>query len=84
MGSANDHIRVSSRVKERLDSLRGDGESYNDVLERLVERQSETDFETGFGILSDSNTSDHVEAVRKAMDEQMGDRRDVITDSDRA
>ncbi|SDF01132.1 antitoxin VapB family protein [Halorientalis regularis] len=84
MGSANEHIRVSSSVKERLDSLRGDDESYNDVLERLVEKQSEKDFETGFGILSGSDTSGHVEAVREAMDEQMADRLDAVTDSDRA
>lgn len=51
MATADDQIRVSDRVKERLDRRRREGESYNDVLERLLEERN-GDFYDGFGILN--------------------------------
>ncbi len=39
MGTAADQIRVSDRVKRVLDRLRREGESYNDVLERVLDEE---------------------------------------------
>ena len=44
---------MSDRVKRHLDRRRRSGESYNDVLERLLAEGSESDFRDGFGLLSD-------------------------------
>lgn len=61
MATADEQIRVSERVKAALDSYRREGESYNDVLERLLASRSEGDFEDGFGLISE----DVAEAVRE-------------------
>lgn len=53
MGTADEQIRVSDRVKRRLDRHRRAGESYNDVLERLLGGHTKGDFYDGFGILAD-------------------------------
>lgn len=56
MATADDQIRVSDRVKERLDHRRRKGESYNDVLERLLEEKN-GDFYDGFGSLNDDEAN---------------------------
>lgn len=62
MATADDQIRVSDRVKRELDRRRREGESYNDVLERVLEEGVETgDFYDGFGRWSD----DEAERVRE-------------------
>jgi len=53
MGVADEQIRVSEAVKRDIDRRRREGESYNDVLERLLNGESATDFYEGFGLLSD-------------------------------
>ncbi|ELY48863.1 antitoxin VapB family protein [Natronolimnohabitans innermongolicus] len=52
MGAANEQIRISDRVKRELERRKRENESYNDVLERVLE-DSEAGFDDGFGILSD-------------------------------
>ncbi|MFB6193419.1 MAG: antitoxin VapB family protein, partial [Halobaculum sp.] len=52
MGTASERIRVSESVKRRLDRRRREGESYNDVLERVL-ADDEGEFYDGFGLLSD-------------------------------
>lgn len=52
MGSADEQIRISARAKRELERRKRGNESYNDVLERVLE-DSEADFDDGFGILSD-------------------------------
>ena len=52
MGSADEQIRVSARVKRELERRKREHESYNAVLERVLE-DTEADFDDGFGILSD-------------------------------
>ena len=47
-GTANDHIRVSETVKRELENRRRDGESCNDVLERILE-EDDRDLLAGFG-----------------------------------
>lgn len=53
MATANDQIRVSDRVKRELDRRRREGESYNDVLERVLDEDRIGDFDDGFGRWSD-------------------------------
>ena len=60
MGTANDQIRVSDTVKRELDRRRREGESYNDVLQRLLDE--DRDLLAGFGRWSDG----HADQVREA------------------
>jgi predicted CopG family antitoxin len=60
MATADEQIRVSDAVKRELDRRRREGESYNDVLERLLE--DERDLLAGFGRWSDEDA----ERVREA------------------
>lgn len=53
MATADEQIRVSDHVKRQLDRLRREGESYNDVLVRILEDTGDADFYDGFGMLSD-------------------------------
>ena len=52
MGIANDQIRVSDTVKRELERRKREGESFNDVLERMLGDNS-GDFGDGFGRWSD-------------------------------
>ena len=61
MTTADEQIRVSERVKRELDRLRRTGESYNDVLERVLDDEQVGDFYDGFGRWSD----DEAERVRE-------------------
>jgi predicted CopG family antitoxin len=51
MGTATDQIRVSETVKRALENRRREGESYNDVLERILD--DDRDLLAGFGRWSD-------------------------------
>ena len=55
MATADEQIRVSDRVKRQLDRRRREGESFNDVLERVLDENGGGDFHDGFGILSDED-----------------------------
>lgn len=61
MGTADEQIRVSSSVKHILDRRRREGESYNDVLQRILGEDDEGDFYDGFGRWSE----DQAERVRE-------------------
>lgn len=69
MATADEQIRVSDQVKKRLDNRRREGESYNDVLTRLLGNAAESDFDDGFGLLSDEQgewiRENRAEAKRK-------------------
>lgn len=60
MSTADEQIRVSDTVKRELDRRRREGESYNDVLQRLLE--DDRDLLAGFGRWSD----EHADRVREA------------------
>lgn len=62
MATADEQIRVSDCVKRELKRRRRDGESFNDVLERILEDEPAGDFDDGFGRWAD----DEVERVREA------------------
>lgn len=69
MTTADKQIRISDRVKRRLDRRRRKGESYNDVLERLLTENTDTDFYDGFGMLSDEE-ADWIREQREAVKEK--------------
>lgn len=60
MATADEQIRVSTRVKRELERRRREGESFNDVLERLLEE--ERDLLAGFGAFEGT---DRGEAIRE-------------------
>jgi len=71
MATADEQIRVSDRVKKELDRLRHEGESYNDVLERVLEDDEAGDFHDGFGRWSD----EEAEQVRERREESKEKRK---------
>ena len=54
--AADNHIRVSDRVKTLIDDRRRAGESYNDALERIL--GGDRDLTGGMGFWSDSDAAD--------------------------
>mgnify|MGYP000513046833 CR=1 FL=1 len=83
MATADEQIRVSNRVKRLLDRRRAEGESYNDVLERVLEESTQGDFNDGFGRWSDEE-ADRVREQREAAkaDRKARMRRRVSEDED--
>ena len=73
MATADEQIRVSDRVKAELDRRRREGESYNDVLERLLNESTESDFYDGFGMLSDEQ-ADWIREKRQESKERRKER----------
>lgn len=57
MGTAEEQIRASDRVNRELDRPRREGESYNDVLERVFDEARVDDFYDGFGRWSDEEAA---------------------------
>jgi predicted CopG family antitoxin len=64
MATADEQIRVSDRVKQALDRRRREGESYNDVLERLLSEAGGANSYDGFGVLSDEQ-ADRIRTERE-------------------
>jgi hypothetical protein len=54
--AANDHIRVSDRVKSLIDDRRREGESYDDALERIL--GGERNLTDGMGFWSDDEADE--------------------------
>lgn len=71
MGTADEQIRVSKTVKRVIERHRREGESYNDVLERLLAENDTGDFEDGFGRWSDEDA----ERVRTARTQAKAERK---------
>jgi predicted CopG family antitoxin len=65
MASADTQIRVSEKVKKMLDRRKREGESYNDVVERVLGENTEPDFYDGFGRWSDEEAERVREERRK-------------------
>jgi len=66
MGTADEQIRVSNTVKRELEKRKREGESYNDVLERVLDEKVVGDFYDGFGRWSDEEAQSVREARQKA------------------
>ena len=71
MARADEQIRVTDRVKRILDRRRREGESYNDVLERILEEREEGDFYDGFGRWSE----EQAESVREQREQATEKRK---------
>ncbi|WP_306060741.1 antitoxin VapB family protein [Natronococcus wangiae] len=70
MGVADEQIRVSERVKREIERRRREGESYNDVLERVLDEEGAGDFYDGFGRWSDEQANRVREARRKSKEKR--------------
>ena len=73
MGAADEQIRVSESVKREIERRRRDGESYNDVLERMFSPAGDRDFLAGFGRWSDER-ADRDREVREKYKEKSNKR----------
>ncbi|PSP81426.1 hypothetical protein BRC81_00235 [Halobacteriales archaeon QS_1_68_20] len=71
MATADEQIRVSETVKRELDRRRREGESFNDVLERVL--SDERDLLAGAGFWSDEE-ADRVREGRKKSKEKSKER----------
>lgn len=80
MATADDVIRVNDRVKRELDRRRREGESYNDVLVRLLEDQ-ERDLLAGFGRWSDER-ADRVREAREKSKRRSKERVRRLSDDE--
>ena len=69
MGAADEQIRVSEAVKRAIERRRREGESYNDVLERLLSIDRERDLLAGFGRWSPA-MADRVRESRAAYEDR--------------
>jgi predicted CopG family antitoxin len=72
MATADEQIRVSERVKRELDRRRREGESYNDVLERVFDEDDDRDLLAGFGRWSD----DHADRVREVGEKERAESKE--------
>lgn len=72
MATADEQIRVSDRVKRELDRRRREGESYNDVLERILDERADRDLLAGFGRWSD----DRADRVREAREQAKAESKE--------
>lgn len=81
MATADEQIRVSDRVKRELDRRRREGESYNDVLERVLEERDGGDFDDGFGVLDDE-TAEWLREQRSTAAESRKRRMQRLEDDD--
>ena len=77
MATADEQIRVSDTVKRQLDRRRREGESYNDVLQRMLE--DGRDLLAGFGRWSDEH-ADRVREARETSKQKSNDRMGRLAD----
>ncbi len=79
MATADEQIRVSARVKEELDRRRREGESYNDVLERVLEE--DRDLLAGFGAFVGTDRGDVTREVHDRGRERSRERVEKMADA---
>lgn len=78
MATADEQIRVSDTVKRELDRRRREGESYNDVLQRMLD--DDRDLLAGFGRWSDEHTERVRESREKSKQKSKDRMRRLTTD----
>ena len=79
--AAEEQIRVSERVKREIERRRREGESYNDVLERIFDEDDTGDFYDGFGRWSDEEADRVREGRRKAKEKRKRRMRGRVEDT---
>ena len=67
--AAEEQIRVSEQVKREIERRKREGESYNDVLVRILDEDDNGDFYEGFGRWSDEE-AERVRAGRQKAKEK--------------
>lgn len=83
MGTGDEQIRVSSRVKRILNRRQREGESYNDVLQRMLDEDDEGDFDDGFGRWTEDQAQRVREQRRQGIENRKARmRRSADTDED--
>ncbi|WP_327051937.1 antitoxin VapB family protein [Halomicrococcus gelatinilyticus] len=80
MGVADEQIRVSKTVKRKIERHRREGESYNDVLERLLGEKDVGDFDDGFGRWSDDEADRVRDGRQKAKEKRKRRMQERIED----
>lgn len=76
MGTAEEQIRVSDEVKRELDRRRAENESYNDVLERILDE--ERDLLAGFGAFEDTDRGEAIEDVHERGEDKSRNRIETM------
>lgn len=66
-------IRVDDDTHAALEALKGEGETFDDLLSRLVEERRET-VRKGAGLWADSDAAERAREKRKEMKRGVGDR----------
>lgn len=76
-------IGIREEVYERLKARKREGESFTDVVDRLIE-ESSTDWREGFGTLGDEAAADLERAVERSRDRSaagLADRQDAAIEA---
>lgn len=81
MEVADEQIRVSATVKREIERRMREGESYNDVLERILAEEDAGDFYDGFGRWSDEEADRVREGRRKAKEKRKRRMRERAEDA---
>jgi len=79
MGTANEQIRVSETVKRELENRRREGESFNDVLERILDE--DRDLLAGFGAFKGTDRGETMRDVHKRGKEKSRSRISTMAES---
>lgn len=78
-------IQISEETAAKLATLQREGESYEEVLSRLLAAHEERDLLAGFGILEGTEAAEKVRASHEAMDRDMSEHIDGFrTEADRS
>ncbi|PSQ11169.1 hypothetical protein BRC93_06795 [Halobacteriales archaeon QS_5_70_15] len=79
MATADEQIRVTDRVKRELDRRRREGESYNDVVERLLE--DDRDLLAGFGAFKGTDRGEVMREVHERGKKKSRERIEEMADA---
>ena len=79
MATADEQIRVSDTVKRELNRRRREGESYNDVLQRMLE--DDRDLLAGFGAFKGTDRGEAMRDIRERGKEKSRDRISAMSES---
>lgn len=79
MGTANEQIRVSGRVKRELKRRRYEGESFNDVLERILDE--ERDLLAGFGAFKGTERGEAMREIHERGEKKSRERIEAMAES---
>ena len=79
MSTADEQIRVSSTVKSELEHRRREGESFNDVLERLL--SEERDLFAGFGAFTGTDRGETIRRTHEQGEQTPTERIERIAES---